>query len=263
MPAFFMAALIVVGCVNVTDSMIQRKGRTDRASTARNPIQPIASPEQTTPHDEALRPGSRTFIKPDANAEDPTPQPQQPRRKGGERFKKAIKKAIKKALKAKRKRSRQERGERGALSVITATGVRTCNPDSPVLVTSPRLTVLLAPQCTQATLSALIDRGLDALAELVRTADKADLAAAGAVIAAIGADQHRDVDGHATIVTNDPRYVVLPKEGDALSQSARQKVPVFIKIIATNERVWEIQQLMECAFDDVDDVDDLPKRTEL
>eukprot|EP00037_Helgoeca_nana_P036692 m.12605 g.12605 ORF g.12605 m.12605 type:complete len:260 (+) comp7825_c0_seq1:259-1038(+) len=259
MPAFFMAALIVVGCVNVTDSMLQRKGRTDRASTARNPIQPIASPEQTTPH-EALRPGSRTFIKPGANAEDPTPQPQQPRRKGGERFKKAIKKAIKKALKAKQKRSRQERG---AVSVVTATGVRTCNPDSPVLETSPRLTVLLAPQCTQATLSALIDRGLDALAELVRTADKADLAAAGAVIAAIGADQHRDVDGHATIVTNDPRYVVLPKGEDALSQSARQKVPVFIKIIATNERVWEIQQLMECAFDDVDDVDGLPKRTEL
>ena len=64
-------------------------------------------------------------------------------------------------------------------------------------------------------------------------------------IAHIGSDPDRHVDGHATIVTNDPDLVVLAP-GQAGDHPPMFAAEAWIKIIAVQDRVNDIQQEMKC-----------------
>ena len=189
---------------------------------------------------------------------------------------------------------------RGSNAPVVARGVRTCNISSPVLYASDgrgvamgssSLTVLLAPACTKQVLNTLLDDGVAGLQRLLEVlerpgggsgggGDSSDaLAACSGVLGHVGADPSRHNEGHATIVTNKARLVLLgggggggngdPDDGTRGAASAGAGNGTggadatnsaggggggglgtggYIKILASMERADAIQRLMACDF---------------
>ena len=143
--------------------------------------------------------------------------------------------------------------------VYTAIAIRTCNFDMPVMRANNQLSILLAPRLTKQTLNLFLDSGPGKLENVLNAARDAwpdrisgdssnkDVLSAAKVMMLIG--KQRDGDGHAFIITNSKVIAVINSSSTSHIHSPK-KESVFIKIIATQNRVDELEQLMECGYDD-------------